>query len=196
MDTSIARHPPGEADRRVILRVTLGLGAVIAVGAAIPFISSMAPSERALSEGAPVDLDLNRIAAGDMISVAWRGKPVWILHRTPAMIESLRTHTDMLADPRSERSEQPAEARNDTRSINPEFGVMTGICTHLGCIPNFRNDLSEAAPVKESLGGYYCPCHGSLFDLAGRVFKNVPAPINLIVPPHKYLAERLLRIGE
>ena len=193
-DTS---EPPESAaiERRLLLRATIAMGTVAGVATAIPFVESMAPSQRALSEGAPVDVDLAKIAAGEMISVAWRGKPVWALHRTPAMIASLQQHTDMLVDPLSNRSEQPSDAHNALRSIRAEFVVLIGICTHLGCVPFFRPEIAPADLGDRWPGGFYCPCHGSKFDLAGRVFKNVPAPLNLVVPPHQYLTNSLLRIG-
>ena len=183
------------AERRALLRATATVGGVIGVASTIPFVASLAPSERAKSEGAPVDMDLHGVAPGTMASVAWRGKPVWILHRTAAMIASLETQTAMLADPFSARSEQPAYASSRLRSIRPEWAVLIGICTHLGCVPNFRTALPDEGTAGGN-GGFYCPCHGSKFDFAGRVFKNVPAPVNLIVPPHHYVAAHLLRIGE
>lgn len=189
------KEVPADAERRLLLRATVAAGTIAGVATAVPFVASMAPSQRALSEGAPVDVNLGTIAPGDMVSVAWRGKPVWALHRTLAMIESLQHRTEMLSDPLSTRSEQPADAHNVLRSINPEFAVLIGICTHLGCVPLFRPDIAPADLGMGWPGGFYCPCHGSKFDLAGRVFKNVPAPVNLVVPPHQYLTGSLLRIG-
>lgn len=171
------------------------MGTVVGVASAIPFVASLTLSERAKSEGGPVEVDLLSIASGAMASVAWRGKPVWILHRTPVMIDSLRERTDLLADPFSTRSEQPDYARNPMRSVRPEYAVLIGICTHLGCVPNFRVNM-EIGGIATSAGGFYCPCHGSKFDLAGRVYKNVPAPVNLVVPPYQFLTTNLLRIGD
>lgn len=196
MDNPTEQQVPVNAERRLLLRATATLGTIAGVATAVPFVASMAPSQRALSEGAPVDVNLDTIAAGEMISVAWRGKPLWVLHRTPAMIESLQLHAEMLSDPLSNRSEQPADTHNVLRSIKPEFVVLIGICTHLGCVPFFRPDLAPADLGETWSGGFYCPCHGSKFDLAGRVFKNVPAPLNLVVPPHQYLTDSLLRVGE
>jgi ubiquinol-cytochrome c reductase iron-sulfur subunit len=195
MDNATKQQMPADTERRLLLRATITVGTIAAVATVVPFVGSMAPSERALSEGAPVDVNLGAIAPGEMVSVAWRGKPVWALHRTPAMIESLQHRTEMLVDPLSNRSEQPPDAHNALRSIKPEFVVLTGICTHLGCVPFFRPDVAAADLGKNWPGGFYCPCHGSKFDLAGRVFKNVPAPLNLVVPPHQYLTDSLLRIG-
>lgn len=190
-------HPASMADdeRRLLLRATVAAGGIAGVAAAVPFVRSMAPSERALAEGAPVTIDLARVPPGGLVSVAWRGKPVWVLHRTPAMIDMLRQRTDMLTDPSSRRSEQPAYTQNDLRSIKPQFSVLVGLCTHLGCVPLFRPETSPADLGPAWTGGYYCPCHGSKFDLAGRVFKNVPAPVNLVVPPHHYLTETTLVVG-
>lgn len=133
-----AKKSPADTERRLLLRATITAGSIAGVVSAVPFLGSMAPSQRALSEGAPVDVDIAAIAPSNMVSVAWRGKPVWILHRTEAMIASLQQHDDMLLDPLSERSEQPAEAQNGLRSVKPEFAVLIGICTHLGCVPVFR----------------------------------------------------------
>lgn len=186
--------PTATTERRMLLRATASVGAVIGVATVIPFIASLAPSERAKSAGAPVDVDLSTIAAGTMSTVAWRGKPVWILHRTPQMITSLETDIDILADPFSAHSEQPPDAANRLRSVRSEWAVLIGICTHLGCVPNFRTNLhADSAPNR--IGEFYCPCHGSKFDFAGRVFKNVPAPTNLVVPEHRYVTTSLLRIG-
>jgi len=181
-------------ERRWLLGATATVGAVVGVATAIPFVASLAPSERAKSAGAPVDVDLGSIAAGAMATVAWRGKPVWILRRTPAMIASLESRTEMLADPFSAHSEQPGYANSRLRSVRPEWAVLIGICTHLGCVPNFRTQLP--GDDNGGVGGFYCPCHGSMFDFAGRVYKNVPAPVNLVVPPHRYVAANLLRIGQ
>jgi ubiquinol-cytochrome c reductase iron-sulfur subunit len=183
--------------RRILLAATAGLGGVGVVAALTPFVASMAPSEAARAAGAPVEADLAKIAPGRMATIEWRGKPVWIVHRTEAMLETLIADEPELADPDSKRSEQPPYARNRTRSIKPEFFVSIGICTHLGCIPSYRPDKDATAELGADWpGGFYCPCHGSRFDLAGRVFKNVPAPLNLEVPQHTYLDPTRLLIGE
>lgn len=187
--------PSTTSERRFLLKATATMGTVIGVASVIPFVASLNPSERAKAEGGSVEVDLLPLASGAMVSVAWRGKPVWILRRTPIMIDSLQERTDLLADPLSARSEQPDYARNPMRSVRPEYAVLIGICTHLGCVPNFRLNMDNDG-VATSAGGFYCPCHGSKFDLAGRVYKNVPAPVNLVVPPYQFLTENLLRIGD
>lgn len=182
--------------RRLLLAATTAAGGVAAAGAGAPFVLSLMPSERAKAAGAPVQVDLSAIAPGTMISVEWQGKPVWIVHRSPEMLELLSKHDDELADPASDVPQQPEYSHNPTRSIRPEFLVVLGICTHLGCSPTFRPEISPADLGANWAGGWFCPCHGSRFDLAGRVFKGVPAPTNLIVPPHKYLSETTLLIGD
>lgn len=186
---------PVDLSRRTWIATATAAGGAGIVATSVPFVASMAPSERARALGAPVEVDLKAIKPGELLTVEWRGKPVWVLRRTAEMTEALRAHDDLLSDPRSTRKQQPGYARNDLRSIKPEFGVLVAVCTHLGCIPSFRPqpgaaDIGEAWP-----GGFFCPCHGSKFDLAGRVFKNMPAPSNLEVPPHHYLNESKLLIG-
>lgn len=188
--------PASNQERRLLLRATLAAGSVGGVATVYPFLASMAPSERAKAEGAPVEVDVATIVPGALVSVAWRGKPVWVLRRTPAMIQSLLLHVDMLADPASERSQQPLYAKNPLRSTREDIAVLVGICTHLGCVPLFRPEVAPPDLGADWFGGYYCPCHGSKFDLAGRVYKNVPAPVNLEVPEHRFLTDGLLRIGE
>lgn len=182
--------------RKLLLAVTTGVGAVGVVATAIPFIESMAPSEAAKAAGAPVEADVNKVDPGKLLTIEWRGRPIWIVHRTQEMLRSLDKHDNLLADPRSEQPQQPPYAANSTRSIKPDFLVMVGVCTHLGCIPVYRPEPGAADLGPEWPGGFYCPCHGSKFDLAGRVFKNVPAPLNLEVPPYTYLSEMRLLIGE
>lgn len=184
-------------DRRTLLLATTGAGVVAAAASTIPFVASLTPSERARAAGAPVEADVSKLAAGEMMTVEWRGKPVWILRRTPEMLAVLEGHEHRLADPRSEEPQQPDYTSNRHRSIHPEFLVVVGICTHLGCSPS-----EKFAPGAESgmgddwPGGFLCPCHGSIFDLAGRVFRNQPAPTNLEVPPHKWLADTVVLIGD
>lgn len=185
--------------RRNILIATTCAGGVATVAAAVPFVSSMLPSERAKAIGAPVEADISYLAAGDMMRVEWRGQPVWILHRTKEMLDAVKATNEKVADPKSER--KPAEltpeyARNEFRSIKPEYLVVVGICSHLGCSPSDRLKAGPEAFDPEWKGGFYCPCHGSLFDLAGRVYKNKPAPDNLKVPPYTYLSDTRLLIGE
>lgn len=181
--------------RRQWLLATVGVGGALSLSAITPFVTSLLPSERARAAGAPVEVDIGRLAPGEMMVVEWRGKPVWILKRTPAMLASLQKAEPMLVDPASERRQQPPYATNPTRSRRPEMLVVIGICTHLGCSPSPAFTPGDAALGKDWPGGFLCPCHGSTFDLAGRVFKNKPAPTNLEVPPHQYLGETRLVIG-
>ncbi len=182
--------------RRLLIAATTAAGGVAAVGAGAPFVLSLMPSERAKAAGAPVQVDISTIAPGTMISVEWQGKPVWILRRTKEMLDLLPKHDDELADPSSSVPQQPEYCDNATRSIKPEILVVLGVCTHLGCSPTFRPEVAPADLGANWAGGWFCPCHGSRFDLAARVFKGVPAPTNLIVPPHKYLNETTLLIGD
>lgn len=182
--------------RKFLSTTTATLGGVGIVVTAMPFVRSMAPSEAAKSAGAAVEVGVSTVSVGELITVEWRGKPIWILHRTREMLELLNNHDHLLADPHSQQPQQPVYAANPTRSLKPAYLVVTGICTHLGCIPVYRPAMAAVDLGPDWPGGFYCPCHGSKFDLAGRVFKNVPAPTNLVVPPHEYLTDTLLRIGE
>lgn len=190
MVSEISRH-----HRRQLLVATGGLGGLGVIAATIPFIESMEPSEAAKAAGAPVEVDISSLAPGKLMSVEWRGKPIWILNRDEAMLATLGKHDAMLADPQSAQPQQPPYAANPTRSVKPAIFVAIGICTHLGCVPIFRPETGAADLGAGWPGGFYCPCHGSKFDLAGRVFKNVPAPRNLEVPAYTYLTETKLRIG-
>jgi ubiquinol-cytochrome c reductase iron-sulfur subunit len=181
--------------RRFLITATSVAGGVASVAWATPFILSMMPSERAKAAGAPVEVDISKLEPGMLLLVEWRGKVVWILSRTPEMLASLTKLDSKLTDPNSEKDQQPEYAQNLTRSIRPEILVTTGVCTHLGCSPVFRKEIAPADLGPDWLGGFFCPCHGSKFDLAGRVYKNVPAPTNLLVPPHTYLSENVLLIG-
>jgi ubiquinol-cytochrome c reductase iron-sulfur subunit len=183
--------------RRRLLAMTSGLGIVGTVAAITPFVLSMLPSARAKAAGAPIEVDISKIEPGQLLTVEWRGKPVWILDRTPEMLKSLSEDTQMLADPDSTVvSKQPLYAKNATRSIKPALLVLVGICTHLGCSPAQRLQAGSASGLGDNWpGGFFCPCHGSKFDLAGRVFTNVPAPINLEVPPYSYLSDTRITIG-
>lgn len=188
---------PMDDNRRQLLVATSVVGGAGAVALAAPFVASFAPSERAKAAGAPVEVDISKVPPGEMIVVEWRGKPIWVLHRTPEMLESLKAVREKLADPDSEKSIQPPYAKNEHRSIKPEFLIVEGVCTHLGCSPSAKFQVGEASGLgADWVGGYLCPCHGSIFDLAGRVFKSMPAPTNLPVPPHKYLTETKVLIGE
>ena len=182
--------------KRRLLIATTAAGGVAAAGAGAPFVLSLMPSERAKAAGAPVEVDLSAIAPGIMISVEWQGKPVWIVHRTSDMLDQLADHDDRLVDPASTVEQQPPYCQNPYRSIKPDYLVVLGICTHLGCSPTFRPEIAPADLGKNWPGGWFCPCHGSRFDLAARVYKGVPAPSNLIVPPHKYLSDTRLLIGD
>lgn len=181
--------------RRFLLVTTSIAGAIAGVGVATPFLRSMMPSERAKAAGAPVEVDIGKLEPGMLLTVEWRGKPIWVLRRTEAMLETLEKLNAQLADPDSLREQQPAYAKNLTRSIKPEFLVVEGVCTHLGCAPTFRKDIAPADLGTDWLGGFFCPCHGSKFDLAGRVYSGVPAPTNLVVPPYTYLSDSSLLIG-
>ncbi|MDE1947862.1 MAG: ubiquinol-cytochrome c reductase iron-sulfur subunit [Burkholderiales bacterium] len=188
-----------DPSRRTWIAITCGAGAVGTVATAIPFVSSLEPSERARAAGAPVKVDISGIAPGEKMTVAWRGKPVWILHRTKAQIDELPKNDPLLADPLSERTAYPipAYAKNEWRSIKPEYLVVIGICTHLGCSPGDKFTPGAQPSLPDNWpGGFLCPCHGSTFDLAARVFKDKPAPDNLEVPPHMYLSDTTLVIGE
>ena len=183
--------------RRFLLAATGLAGSVGGVAVAVPFIMSMNPSARARAAGAPVEVDISRIEPGMMVTEEWRGKPVWIIHRTRDMIDALAKTDGEVADPGSAVPMQPAYARNEARSIKPEYLVLVGICTHLGCSPTQKlAPGADSGLGSEWPGGFFCPCHGSKFDLAGRVYKGVPAPTNLEVPPHMYLSDTRLLIGE
>jgi len=181
--------------RRFLLAATGAVGGVAAAGVAIPFVGSMLPSAKAKAAGAPIEVDVSKLEPGAQLTVEWRGKPVWIVRRTPEMIAQLDQNSDKLSDPGSEAQQQPEYCKNKTRSLKPEYLVVVGVCTHLGCSPTFRADKGAADLGGDWPGGYYCPCHGSRFDLAGRVFKNVPAPVNLVVPPHRYISDAVLLVG-
>ena len=188
--------PAADPERRRWIVVASAAGGVGVAATTVPFVASMAPSERARALGGSVEVDIAMAKPGELLGVSWRGKPVWVLHRTPAMLEALGRHDALLADPRSTRREQqPEYARNQWRSSRPEILVLVALCTHLGCVPTFRPELGAADIDALWPGGFYCPCHGSKFDLAGRVFKNVPAPSNLEVPPYRYADASRLLIG-
>ncbi len=183
--------------RRLLIGATAAVGAVGVAGVAVPFVKSWNPSAKAKAAGAPVTADISQIEPGQRAVFEWRGKPVWVVRRTPEMLRTLSTHDSKLNDPNSEvETQQPAYAKNPTRSIKPEFLVLTGICTHLGCSPLFRPEVAAADLGADWVGGFFCPCHGSRFDLAGRVFSGVPAPTNLVVPPYRYVTDSVVVIGE
>ncbi|HLS85527.1 MAG TPA: ubiquinol-cytochrome c reductase iron-sulfur subunit, partial [Burkholderiales bacterium] len=182
--------------RRNLIVATSVVGGAASVGAAVPFVASMWPSERAKAAGAPVETEIAGMQPGELRVLEWRGKPVWVLRRTDEMLASLKTVTDQLQDPDSEASTQPDYAKNEYRSAKPEFMIMEGVCTHLGCSPQLKTADAKAEMGADWPGGFYCPCHGSKFDYAGRVFKGAPAPTNLVVPPYSFTSEVALVIGE
>lgn len=187
---------PNYTRRRVLTAATGVLGATGATFLAVPFVSSWQPSEKAKAEGAPVDADASQLQPGQMLTVSWRGKPVWVVKRTPEMLEILPTLDGELRDPHSEESIQPEYTQNEVRAIKPEYLVVVGVCTHLGCAPMYRPSQNAPDMAAGWKGGFFCPCHGSSFDLAGRVFQGVPAPTNLEIPPHHYISEAVIRVGE
>lgn len=183
--------------RRVLTAMTSVVGAAGAVGAAVPFVGSWNPSAKAKAAGAPVEVNISKLEPGQMVTVEWRGKPVYVVRRTPEILDGLKVMESELRDPSSEKSVQPEYAQNLVRSIKEEIVVLLGLCTHLGCAPGFQPEVGSVdigSVVWQ--GGFFCKCHGSKFDLAGRVLKGVPAPINLEVPPHKYLSDNVILIGE
>jgi ubiquinol-cytochrome c reductase iron-sulfur subunit len=181
--------------RKFLIAATSAVGGVAVAGVAVPLVMSMMPSARAKAAGAPVEVDISKVEPGMLLTVEWRGKPVWVVNRTPEMLALMAKHDDQLTDPKSEQPQQPDYCKNATRSIKPEYLVAVGICTHLGCSPTYRKEVGAADMGADWPGGFFCPCHGSRFDLAARVFKNVPAPINLVIPPHQYLSDARLLIG-
>lgn len=182
--------------RRRLLAITSGLGVVGTAFAVTPFVLSMFPSARAKAAGAPVEVEFGKLALGEMMTVEWRGKPVWIINRNKEMLDSLKKTDDLVSDPHSDRPMQPDYCKNEARSIKPEYMVVIGICTHLGCSPTEKFKTGAASGVAPDWpGGFLCPCHGSTFDLAGRVYKGKPAPTNLEVPAHKYLGDTKIVIG-
>lgn len=182
--------------RRLLTIATTGVGLAGAAGLAVPFAGSMLPSEKAKAAGAPVEVDISKIEAGQQITVEWRGKPVWIIKRSPEVLDLLPGMNDRLADPDSDQDQQPEYARNPYRSIKDDILVLVGICTHLGCSPKYQPEIGAVSFDDDWKGGFLCACHGSKFDLAGRVYSGVPAPTNLIVPPYQYLSDDVLLIGE
>ncbi len=200
MSDTLAGHTPADPSKRTWIIASTCTGIVGAAATAVPFVSTFQPSERAKAAGAAVEVDISAIKPGEKITVEWRGKPVWIVRRTPEQLATLNTLNSQLADPDSKRKQDeftPVYARNEGRSIKPEFLVTVGICTHLGCSPSDKFQLGAQASLPDDWkGGFLCPCHGSTFDMAGRVYKNKPAPDNLEIPPHMYLSDSKLLIGE
>ena len=187
--------PENNGRRRFLTLATAVVGGVGTIGVAVPFIKSWNPSEKAKAAGAPVEYDVSKMMPGQLVRVQWRGKPVYVVRRTKELLASLESsHNDQLKDPDSAEPQQPEYATNSYRSLKPEYLVALGVCTHLGCAPTYRaGDFNEI--VEGVNNGFYCPCHGSKFDMAGRVFQNVPAPTNLVIPPHMFSGESTLVIG-
>lgn len=185
------------ARRRLLTAATAVLGGFGALAALVPFVAALRPSARTRAAGAPVEVDFTNLPPGTQQTVSWRGKPVWVLKRTPAMLDRLGENVHQLRDPRSEvMTQQPPYARNEYRSIEPAVFVCIALCTHLGCVPTFRPEVAPDDLGPDWHGGYFCPCHGSRFDLAGRVFRNVPAPTNLVVPPYRFADRGRIVVGE
>lgn len=182
-----------EKRRAFLIKASAAMGAVGVMATAVPFVASMMPSEEVQEAGAPIKVDISKLKPGEQLTIMWRNKPIWIVRRTPEALASLERDTELLRDPNSEIDQQPAYAKNLFRSIKPDILVLVGICTHLGCIPTYRPDQNSIQVGWP--GGFYCSCHGSKFDLAGRVFKGVPAPINLEVPSYSYIDNNTLLIG-
>ena len=182
--------------RKFLIAATSAVGGIAVAGVAVPLVMSMMPSARAKAAGAPVEVDISKVEPGMLLTVEWRGKPVWVVNRTQEMLDLMAKHDDQLADANSEQPQQPNYCKNATRSIKPEYLVAVGICTHLGCSPTEKLKLgSDSGLGADWPGGFFCPCHGSRFDLAARVYKGVPAPTNLVIPPHQYLSDARLLIG-
>lgn len=195
-DSSLADSQPQDNTRRRFLTVaTCVVGGAGVVGAAVPFIGSWNPSAKARAAGADVQIDISKVEPGQLIRVIWRSKPVWVVRRTPELLASLESHEDQLKDPQSDVEQQPAFAKNRHRSLKEEYLVLVGICTHLGCSPQHLKDGAFAQYAEGIAEGFFCPCHGSKFDMSGRVFANVPAPSNLVVPPYHFVDDTTILIG-
>ncbi|MCT7940721.1 MULTISPECIES: ubiquinol-cytochrome c reductase iron-sulfur subunit [Shewanella] len=190
----MSNAPVDTGRRRFLTAATAVVGGAGAVAVAVPFIKSWNPSAKAKAAGAPVEVNISKVEPGQLIRVEWRGKPVWVVRRTEAVLNGLASLDGQLRDPASEEMQQPEYAQNAARSIKPEFFIAVGICTHLGCSPTYLPD-SFGEQVEGVPSGFFCPCHGSKFDMAGRVFQGVPAPLNLVVPPHQYVDDNTVLIG-
>jgi ubiquinol-cytochrome c reductase iron-sulfur subunit len=197
MSTDAVDAKIDHAKRRFLTLATTAVGAVGAGFVCVPFVASWMPSERAKNAGAPIDVDISKIEEGRMLTVEWQSKPVWIIKRSQQTLSDLKLMDEQLRDPASENTDQqPAYAQNETRSRKPEVLVLVGICTHLGCSPTYRPDIAPVDLGEDWKGGFFCPCHSSRFDMAGRVFQGVPAPTNLVVPPHYYVDDNTIHVGE
>jgi ubiquinol-cytochrome c reductase iron-sulfur subunit len=192
----MSNPPEMNPGRRRLIVITAAAGGACGVAAALPFAATMLPSERAKALGAPVEADIGALAPGEMQVVEWRGKPVWIIRRTKEMLDSITKGDGIVADPQSKVPQQPEYAKNAFRAIKDEYAVLVGVCTHLGCSPQLKPGEAKAEMGADWNGGFYCPCHGSKFDFAGRVYKGAPAPINLEVPKYAFLSDTRIVIGE
>ncbi len=192
----MSNTPVDNSRRRFLTVATSVVGGVGVVGAAVPFIASWNPSERAKAAGADVEVDISKLEPGQMMRVEWRSKPVWIVRRTKAILDALAGHEDQLRDPNSDEDQQPTFAKNRYRSLKEEYLVLVGVCTHLGCSPQHMKDGQFEEFVEGVPDGFFCPCHGSKFDMAGRVFQSVPAPLNLAVPPYHYMDDNRILLGK
>lgn len=190
----MSNAPLNQGRRRFLTATTAVVGGLGAVAVAVPFIKSWNPSAKAKAAGAPVEVEISKLEEGQMVRVEWRGKPVWVVRRSQAVVEGLKSHENQLRDPNSDELQQPNYAQNPYRSIKPEYFIAVGICTHLGCSPTYLPD-SFSEQVQGVKSGFFCPCHGSKFDMAGRVFQAVPAPLNLVIPPYMYLSDTRIVIG-
>lgn len=190
----MSNAPLNQGRRRFLTATTAVVGGLGAVAVAVPFIKSWNPSAKEKAAGAPVEVEISKLEEGQMVRVEWRGKPVWVVRRSQAVVEGLKSHENQLRDPNSDELQQPNYAQNPYRSIKPEYFIAVGICTHLGCSPTYLPD-SFSEQVQGVKSGFFCPCHGSKFDMAGRVFQAVPAPLNLVIPPHMYLSDTRIVIG-
>ncbi|MBN7821082.1 ubiquinol-cytochrome c reductase iron-sulfur subunit [Bowmanella yangjiangensis] len=191
----MSNAPVDNSRRRFLTIATSVVGGVGVAGAAVPFIASWNPSAKAKAAGADVEVDISKVEPGQLLRVEWRSKPVWIVRRTPELLAELGKHEDLLKDPASEEPQQPEFAKNQYRSLKEEYLVLVGICTHLGCSPQHLKDGAFEEQVEGVPDGFFCPCHGSKFDMAGRVFSGVPAPLNLVVPPYMYIDDNNILIG-
>ncbi len=196
--SATAGHPPTATRRDFLYIATATVGAVGAAATLVPLVDQMNPDASTLAAGGPVDLDISKISEGQQVMIRWRQRPIFVFRRSKQTLDAMQSKqlTSQLADPNSDQLQQPPYATNWHRSLQPELGVLVGICTHLGCIPLFYPNASETTPVTNWLGGYFCPCHGSKYDAAGRVYSGVPAPYNLPVPPYRFVNDKTLRIGE
>jgi ubiquinol-cytochrome c reductase iron-sulfur subunit len=184
-----------KSKRRFLIAATTTVGAIGTGFTAVPFVLSMKPSAKAQAAGAPIEIDISKMEYGQKLTVEWRGKPVWVVKRTEKNLADLSSLENRLRDPESASSEQPSYAKNQIRAIKPEYFVVIGICTHLGCSPTYVKENDPHDLGSDWRGGFFCPCHGSFFDLAGRVYHSVPAPTNLVVPPHIYLSSTRISVG-